>query len=189
MSTSAVTVRLAHPREYDDIGALTLRAYAAGGHITEESEYAARLRDATDRAQAAELWVAVDPEESVLGTVTFCPPGSPYREVATDREGEFRMLAVDPPARRHGVAHALVGRCIDRCRALGFGSLVISTETSMVAAHRLYAGLGFVRDPALDWSPIPGVDLLVLRVPVPNAESSASTGLCDNGRPQKGVPG
>jgi hypothetical protein len=36
--------------------------------------------------------------------------------------------------------------------------------TSMTAAHRLYARLGFRRDPGLDWSPVPGVDLVAFRL-------------------------
>jgi predicted thioesterase len=36
--------------------------------------------------------------------------------------------------------------------------------TSMEAAHRVYLGLGFTRDPALDWSPVPGVDLVAFRL-------------------------
>jgi hypothetical protein len=34
----------------------------------------------------------------------------------------------------------------------------------MVAAHRIYARLGFVRDPARDWSPVPGVALLAFEL-------------------------
>jgi hypothetical protein len=36
----------------------------------------------------------------------------------------------------------------------------------MTAAHRLYESLGFVRDPARDWAPVPGVDLLAYRLDV-----------------------
>jgi hypothetical protein len=34
----------------------------------------------------------------------------------------------------------------------------------MGAAHRIYEGLGFVRDPARDWSPLPGIELLVFEL-------------------------
>jgi ribosomal protein S18 acetylase RimI-like enzyme len=39
--------------------------------------------------------------------------------------------------------------------------MVISTDPRMTAAHRLYERLGFARLPERDWSPEPGVDLLV----------------------------
>jgi hypothetical protein len=33
----------------------------------------------------------------------------------------------------------------------------------MTTAHRVYARLGYERDPDRDWSPLPGVDLLAFR--------------------------
>jgi hypothetical protein len=44
--------------------------------------------------------------------------------------------------------------------------VVLSTERRMTAAHRLYARLGFRRLPERDWSPTPGVDLLVYALDV-----------------------
>ena len=41
------------------------------------------------------------------------------------------------------------------------GAMVLSTDPRMTAAHRLYERLGFTRLPERDWSPMPGVDLLV----------------------------
>ena len=47
------------------------------------------------RAQQAELWVAAGENEEILGTVTWCPPGSPWRQLAQrDDQAEFRMLSV-----------------------------------------------------------------------------------------------
>jgi hypothetical protein len=39
--------------------------------------------------------------------------------------------------------------------------MVLSTDPRMAAAHRLYQRLGFLRLPERDWSPVPGVVLLV----------------------------
>jgi ribosomal protein S18 acetylase RimI-like enzyme len=50
--------------------------------------------------------------------------------------------------------------CLDRAAALGARRVVICSATSMQAAHHLYRRRGFVRRPDLDWSPVPGVDLL-----------------------------
>ena len=97
---------------------------------------------------------------SMAGTVTFCPVGSPYREVAVDDdEAEFRMLAVAVGWRRRGVARTLTRLCLDRARELGQHRLVLCSDRRMTSAHALYAGLGFVRLPDRDWSPAPGFEL------------------------------
>jgi GNAT superfamily N-acetyltransferase len=96
----------------------------------------------------------------VLGTVTFCPDGSRYREIARADEAEFRMLAVRPDAQGRGIGRALIEACVDRARAQGFRALVLSTPAGAALPHRLYESMGFVREPARDWSPVPGVDLI-----------------------------
>lgn len=152
-------IRLARPTEYDEVGELTAEAYAADGFIPEGSDYGLTLRDAADRAAKAELWVASDGTD-LLGTVTFCVPGSVYGELGRDGEGEFRMLAVSAKARGLGTGTALSQHCVDRSRELGLHRVVLSSAIYMATAHRLYERLGFIRLPERDWSPLPGVDLL-----------------------------
>ena len=141
------------------VGELTVAAYAeftrgpADGYVTE-------LRDAGRRFLEAELWVAVE-DGRLLGTVTCCPPGSPWREVATnDAEGEFRMLAVHPSARGRGVGTALIALCEERARCQGATRVVLSSLPGMAQAHRLYAVAGYTRAPGLDWDPAPDVHLI-----------------------------
>ncbi|MFC6345579.1 GNAT family N-acetyltransferase, partial [Nocardioides hankookensis] len=81
-------------------------------------------------------------------------------EIAADDEGEFRMLAVSPTARRRGVGDALARLVDDRFRELGFRGIVLSSLAQMSSAHRIYERLGYHRVPDRDWSPAPGVDLL-----------------------------
>jgi ribosomal protein S18 acetylase RimI-like enzyme len=152
------TIRLAAPAEYAAVGELTAEAYDSDGFIPADSDYGDTLRAAADRAERAELWVATDGTD-LLGTVTYCRPGSFYREIGRDHEGEFRMLGVSAKARGLGVGTALTKHCITRSRELGFTHLVLSSADYMVPAHRIYQRLGFVRVPARDWSPRPGVHL------------------------------
>ena len=99
-------VRRAVAGDLPAVAEATAQAYA--DHVLgPDDPYLDRLRDAAGRARDAELWVAVE-DDRVLGSVTDCPPGSPWREVAGPDEGEFRMLAVDPAAGGRGVATALV---------------------------------------------------------------------------------
>jgi len=151
-------IRLAVPAEYDAAGELAAEGYAYDGFLPEGSGYASILRAAADRAAKAELWVAADGAE-LLGTVTYCPPGSVYREIGLDDEGEFRMLAVSGRARGLGIGTALTVRCIERSRELGLTRVVLSSATYMTTAHRIYERLGFVRIPERDWSPLANVDL------------------------------
>ncbi len=161
------TVRRATPADYVAVGELTVRAYVDDGHLPAGIAYVEVLADAESRDREAELWVAVEEASGrVLGSVTFARPGTEYAEVAEPHEGEFRMLAVAHEARGRGVGEELVRRCIERARELGLSGLVMSTQPSMVRAHRVYERLGFVRAPERDWEPVPGVSLLAYHRPV-----------------------
>ncbi len=170
MGSMSFAIRRADPADPADhpaiaaAGVVSRSAYVDGGHIPGRAEYANRLADAASRARQAELWLAVDPDGTVLGSVTFAVGGSAYAEVSGQGEGEFRMLAVTEQARGRGVGEALVRCCVDRARELGLSALAISTQPSMAAAHRLYERLGFARTPERDWKPIPEVDLLTYRL-------------------------
>lgn len=160
-----VHVRPAHTSELAEIGELTAAAYTADGLLSDDDPYLDHLRDATTRAHEAELYVAAleDQPATLAGTVTFCPQGSPWAELARPGEGEFRMLAVASAARRRGVAQALVGVCLQRSSELGYSAVVLGSLPAQQPAHRIYERLGFRRTPDLDWSPVEGVDLLAFR--------------------------
>jgi ribosomal protein S18 acetylase RimI-like enzyme len=165
VSDTAFQVRLAEPDEFAQIGDITVRGYVNDGLLSDSDFYADRLRDVAARAADSEVWVAVgEPDGRLLGSVTFCPVGSASRELATETEGEFRMLAVDPDARGLGVGRALVEQCLRRGRELGFDSVVLCSLPMMGPARGLYSALGFERDPGLDWSPVDDVLLEGFRI-------------------------
>ncbi len=76
-------------------------------------------------------------------------------------EAEIRALAVRPEAQGSGVGRLLLSKLIDRAAEMGVRHLLLSTQPDMRTAHRLYEQAGFARLPDRDWSPEPGVDLLV----------------------------
>jgi ribosomal protein S18 acetylase RimI-like enzyme len=115
------------------------------------------------RSREAEVYVAVV-AGPLAGTVTFCPQGSPWSEVAEPDEGEFRMLAVAPAFRRRGIGEALVGVCLERSRELGYTAVLLCSLRVQGDAHRIYERLGFRRVPERDWSPRPGFELLAFRL-------------------------
>ncbi|MEY2503373.1 MAG: hypothetical protein QOI07_3710 [Verrucomicrobiota bacterium] len=148
------------PSEYAETGALTLRAYTLDNLLDDDSDYARELSDAGRRAEHAALLVAVDDADQVVGTVTFCLPGSPYAELSREGQAEFRMLAVAPEMRGHGIGERLVRACLARAAECGCTSVVISTRPQMISAHRIYHRLAFERTPELDWTPEPGIELI-----------------------------
>ncbi len=160
-------IRLAEPADFEAVGALVLRAYVGDGFVGADDPYVRHLRDTATRAREAQVWVALDSTAdavTVLGTVTWCPLDSPWRELGTPLDGEFRMLAVDPDARGRGVGRALVEHCLDLAREAGMTAMVLSTLPQQGGAHRIYERLGFVRDESSDWSPKPGTLLLAYRL-------------------------
>lgn len=153
---SEVVVRPALPADLPRVGELTARAYVADGLLAADHWYADRLRDAVTRAAHAHVLVATAPDaggaERVVGTITLAPAGTRYAEVARPGEVELRMLAVDPGARRAGVAEQLVHAALRDVVADGGRDVVLSTLDPMRTAQRLYARLGFVARPARDWT-------------------------------------
>jgi ribosomal protein S18 acetylase RimI-like enzyme len=157
-------LRRATAADLEEAGEVTVAAYA-DFTLGPTDPYIARLRDTATRDREAEVWVATpDDADTVLGCVTLCPPGSPWRELAGPDEGEFRMLAVAPRARGRGVGEALARLCLDRFRDEGCRAVLLSSLPVMEAAHRLYTRLGFRRLPERDWSPVPGVELIAFRL-------------------------
>jgi len=154
-----VRVRAARAEELDAVGELTAAAYVADGMDPDDS-YVEVLADAARRATDAELLVAVDADERLLGTVTMCEPGTPWAEVSRPGELEFRMLAVTPAARGRGVGERLTRAVVDRARERGAHRVVLCSSDYMDVAHRLYRRLGFTRLPCRDWQPVPGLQLL-----------------------------
>lgn len=166
---SALVVRRAEPADHPAVARLTVAAYEADGQLKGENGYGVVLADVATRAETGEVLVAVDEATGeVLGAVTFVLAGTPYAELSGPGEAEFRMLAVDPAAQGRGAGAALVRACVARATELGCSAVVICVRAGMAAAaHRIYERLGFVRLPEKDWSPLPGVDLLGLRLALP----------------------
>jgi len=157
-----VRVRPALDQDLAAAGAVVRAAYEADG--VAQPAYLEVVADARARAADAAVAVAVVADDhgpgEVVGSVTFAPAGNPWAELARTGQAEFRMLGVLPAARGRGVGLALVDWCLQQARASGAGEVVISSATTMTAAHRVYARRGFTRRPELDWSPLPGVELL-----------------------------
>jgi ribosomal protein S18 acetylase RimI-like enzyme len=154
-----LTVDPAGPEDFGRIAELTTGVYRDEGYGNET--YLVQLADVAGRAAHAELLVARDPALGVVGSVALVLDGEFGEVLTSPEEAGFRMLVVDPAVRGRGVGELLVRACLDRAREAGKRRMVLSTERGMHAAHRLYERLGFTRLPERDWSPMPGIRLLV----------------------------
>jgi predicted N-acetyltransferase YhbS len=160
-----VEIRLVRPEECEALGELTVAAYATVHPAEDMVDYAAELRDVAGRAAGADVLVAVDESGAVLGGVTYVPgPSSPSAEFREADAVGIRMLAVAPEAQGQGVGEALTRACIARAEAAGKGQILLHSTDTMRTAHRLYQRLGFVRDPSIDWEPVPDLHLLGFRL-------------------------
>ncbi len=156
-------VREVRSDEFEQLGRLTLEAYEPLGIVSDG--YALELLDVAHRAAAAVVLVAVDDDGSVLGGITYVPPGpNPMAEHVEDGVASIRMLAVSDRARRRGVGLALTEAVLGRARSDGAVGMVLHSTPPMTAAHRLYEGLGFVREEAIDWWPEPTVECMGFRI-------------------------
>lgn len=73
-----------------------------------------------------------------------------------DDVAEIKRMYVTPPARRRGVARALLARLEDEARALGCRVARLDTGRNMVAALTLYHALGYLDIPDYNGNPHAG---------------------------------
>jgi ribosomal protein S18 acetylase RimI-like enzyme len=142
---SDVVVRTARIDEYERVGEVTIAAYRSLERDHLDGGYGEEILAVAERAQTAEIIVAVDRDGRVIGACTFVSdPASPWLEWAHDDETQLRLLAVDPGARGRGVGELLVIAAMERARALR-RPLLLHTTQFMPAAQRLYERLAFRR--------------------------------------------
>jgi ribosomal protein S18 acetylase RimI-like enzyme len=137
-------IRLVRDDEIDAVAALSLRAYQ---HAYELSPaYRESVLDVASRAREHQVWVAVDRASgTVLGTLATPRRHGTISPLAEAGELDFRLLAVDPPARGRGVGEVLTRHVVDLARLRGLDRVVMNSGEQMVGAHRLYERLGFAR--------------------------------------------
>jgi ribosomal protein S18 acetylase RimI-like enzyme len=170
MSQPATTflIRPVRPEEYAALGELTVAAYHSLPDLHRDAEssareldYDRRLRDVAKRAEVSCVLVAVGADGELFGGVTYVRgPDDPYSEELSDGEAGMRMLAVDPAKQGRGAGKALVQACLNRAGAAGRERLVLHTGTWMPTAIAMYEKMGFARRRGLDFTPVPGIDLI-----------------------------
>lgn len=167
-AAAGLAIRRADPHEFAAIDHLITTAYAHDYGPQREGDDP--MHAAARRADAFEVWVALDASGRLVGSVTTrAPGGPPLHEDVHDDELDLRLLGVSPTARRLGVGAALMRHIAGRASRAGFGAVVLKTAPNMTGAHRLYESLGFARAPERDGLWIGGArifDLYTYRLPL-----------------------
>lgn len=146
---SGVVIRRPSPEEYPAIDRLIEESYAhdyGPSDSHDDPVYRSAVRD-----RDYEVWVAVDADGRLLGSVTLrAPDGPPLHEGVAEHELDLRLLGVSPRSRRRGVAAALMRQAEERAVETGRTAIVLKTAPNMRGAHRLYEALDFARAPERD---------------------------------------
>lgn len=135
-----------------EIVGLLNKAYVEGGFTTPQRA-AEIFVPASVRARGT-LISARTSAGLFVGMIIVVRPDAPARRMAAPDEAEIHLLAVDPMYRRLGLGRLLMSAALDAIDSMGFRKVVLWTQPSMIAAHRLYESMGFVRiaprDPVFD---------------------------------------
>lgn len=164
---AAVTVRPVGRGEEelaDALGEITADAYRGLAPHAPPTDYLDRLARVTERFEdGVEVLVALDPDDVLLGGVTFVGHHTAAQAEFDDPDtAGFRHLAVAPDAQGRGIGRLLAQACIDRARDLGRRRVLIHLQDTNDGAAVLYASMGFRRAPEHDFRPRPTVMLLAL---------------------------
>lgn len=162
MSHPSFAIRQAAMNEIPQIEDLGIAAYLEYRDMVPPAIYGAYSQDLRNLGRywaEADVLVA-EMSGEIVGSVQF------YADASTEGLGlpsdwaGFRKLAVRPSARGHGIARALVGRCIELASGRQSRVVGIHTATFMKAACHLYEAMGFKRSPEhdLSTSAVLGVD-------------------------------
>lgn len=144
-----LTLRMARPEEYKDIGLTLLGAFDTNGPMTDQ--YRHRLLSIDERAHDADIWVIAGDDGQIYGAYT-----TPHPQTVVDRTFGFNTMGVHPRGRGLGLGKAFVEHSIGLAQYLGLEKLLIYSGPNMPFAHELYRRCGFVRHKELETRVVDG---------------------------------
>jgi ribosomal protein S18 acetylase RimI-like enzyme len=134
-----------------ELNQLLMETYVGAGFTDRDTAATAFIPSAV-RARGELLYVRAAGGEPLAGISIFVSSWSPGRRFAEAGEAELHLLAVRAGQRRDGIGRALVEAVLERARASGCRRVLLWTQPTMLAAHRLYEALGFRRVPERDFA-------------------------------------
>lgn len=126
-----------------ELSNLLTQVYVTAGFTTPEE--ASSLFEPSAVRKRGVLIGAREKQHSILaGVVIVVPPDSPAKRLAKNNEAEIHLLGVMPEYRRHGLGRMLVETAIDKAKRSGYSKVILWTQFSMNAAHKMYESIGFI---------------------------------------------
>jgi ribosomal protein S18 acetylase RimI-like enzyme len=141
----------AEPARDEELERLLWRVYVDAG-FTEPARAATLFAADAVRRRGELLLARTETHRALIGMVIATPPNSPARRLAEADEMELHLLAVAPDHTRMGAGAALVEATVDLATQAGYRRVVLFTQPSMHAAHRLYERAAFRRAPQRDFT-------------------------------------
>ena len=159
-----VMIRVGEEADFDAARAVLKEAYSEYESEFPASNWVPYLADILNidaRAADSDLLVG-EVDGQIVGCVSYYPPGSKmaypsptFSEQWPADWGAFRLLAVSPGARGHGVGRLLTEACVERARSEGAAAVGLHTTEPMAVARAMYERMGFERNETYDFHPTP----------------------------------
>lgn len=136
-----LSIRMATPSDISQLAAL----FDAYRQFYQQPADTERARDfISERLARGDSWLLVAQQGDDLNG--FCQLYPSFSSTHTSRIAILNDLFVAGPARKHGIAKALMLAAEDLGRNLGMSALELSTAISNATAQSLYESLGWQRD-------------------------------------------
>ena len=137
------------PAKDKEIRLLLNRTFVEEGYT--DPLLAETLFDPREVRKRGEIILAQSLSHKLLGMIICAGASNPSFRLAKSGEAEVQLFAIDPTARGQGIASALIKASEEHARLLGLSKIVLSTQPTMKAAHKIYARHGYQRNPDRDW--------------------------------------
>ena len=146
---TALTLHTVGEEELDELLPL-MRAYCDFyGASPSDEDLLALARSLIADPEGEGIQILARDEGRAVGFATVFWTWSTLRAART---GVMNDLFVDPAARGKGIAEALIGECVERCRARGARSLGWQTAKDNHRAQAVYERAGAAREEWVDYS-------------------------------------
>lgn len=154
-------IRNARPGEFKALGKLMVNVYSQLDGFPKPAdqpkyyELLANIGELT-KNRGTELLVAVTDEGTIAGGVVYFGDMKYYGSGGTapseKNASGFRLLAISPQFRGHGIGKLLSIACIDKAKSQQYPKVIIHSTKAMKIAWNMYERLGFKRSKYLDFN-------------------------------------